>query len=66
MNVYKIFKYQLTHPKTSEHDKSLQLHLNNYMLSQMAEDLRAYMSEHLSKEMHIINERMLHYDKVIN
>ena len=32
----------------------------------MAEDLRAYMSEHLSKEMHIINERMLHYDKVIN
>ena len=32
----------------------------------MAEDLRAYMSEHLSKEMHIINERMLHYDKVTN
>ena len=34
----------------------------------MAEDLRAYMSEHLSKEMHIhvINERRLHYGKVIN
>ena len=32
----------------------------------MAGDLRVYMSEHLSKERHIINERKLLYDSVVN
>ena len=32
----------------------------------MAEDLKVYMSEHLFKERHIINERKLLYDKVVN